>query len=84
MAKRWHKCISSIAAHGTPGNCPSCKSEYTDYVYVICSEHNSFLHMWCNACGRGEQVCGRGKPPEGWKTMTGDEYAAWKYEGGSR
>jgi hypothetical protein len=78
MAKRWFKNLSHLSIHGNPGNCPSCRSSDTDYTHVLCEGDNIFLEMWCNACGRGEQVCGRGTPPEGYKVISADEYTAWK------
>ena len=81
MANNWLNNFTHLIKYGTPGSCPSFRSEDTDHVHVVCSANNNFLEMWCNACGSRNQLCGRGEPPTGFKVMSADEYAYWKCEG---
>jgi len=56
---------------GNSGRCPHCDSSDTDYVIV---QNPAFIEVWCNACGKYENMSYRGTPPAGRKVMTGDEY----------
>ncbi len=50
--KRWSKNIKSIAFTKTPGNCPKCNSDDTDYATKIIDVKTSIGYMviWCNEC----------------------------------
>ncbi len=49
---KWAKNITSIAFNKTPGKCPKCNSDNTDYATRIVDEKTStgFGVIWCNVC----------------------------------
>ncbi len=49
---KWSKNIRNVAFTKTPGNCPMCKSENTDYATRITNEKTSkgYGVIWCNDC----------------------------------
>ncbi len=50
--KKWSRNITSIAFNKTPGKCPSCKGENTDYATRITNAKKAIGYgvIWCNDC----------------------------------
>ena len=69
---KWAKNFIDADQTGNSGVCPHCDSSSdTDYVIV---QNPAFIEVWCNACGKYENMSYRGTPPAGRKVMTGDDY----------
>ena len=66
---KWGKNIENIAKGKSPGKCPYCGSENTDYNCTIVIPEKRLGHMmiWCNDCMRGYHIS-RMEVPEGLKT----------------
>lgn len=66
---KWLENLDHIAKETTPGKCPYCGSENTDYSYTVVVPEKRLGHMtvWCNDCLRAYHVS-RMKVPEGLKT----------------
>ena len=58
MYVKWIECIKSIHDTGKSGKCPKCKSENTDYAYVLVDKANNmgYLDVWCNDCKSIEHI----------------------------
>ncbi|MCL2016830.1 MAG: hypothetical protein FWG68_11360 [Defluviitaleaceae bacterium] len=47
---KWDSSYVSIATHGTPGKCPFCNSENTDYFNLLVGEKSGFTEIFCKEC----------------------------------
>ena len=52
---RWNENLKTIATERQSGICPYCKSNNTDYGFLIVDEENQMGYgaVWCNNCHRG-------------------------------
>ena len=57
---KWFKNLERVQNDGIVGECPSCKSPDTDYMYYIGMNDHFGLDVWCNACGKRIHVDGKG------------------------
>lgn len=48
----WIENMKNIATKGTPGKCPKCGSDNTDYSCKIVDKknNNGCMDIWCNDC----------------------------------
>lgn len=47
---KWLKNIENIANNNSPGACPFCKSEDTDYSIKAIKRNYGYGVVWCNSC----------------------------------
>ena len=47
---KWNGALLNVSKHGIVGNCPSCGSADTDYVYYKHKSGRGSLDIWCNSC----------------------------------
>lgn len=66
---KWLENINNIAKGISPGKCPYCGSENTDYGCTVVIPEKRLGHMtvWCNDCLRAHHMS-RMEIPEGLKT----------------
>lgn len=66
---KWLENINNIAKGISPGKCPYCGSENTDYGCTVVIPEKRLGHMtvWCNDCLRAYHMS-RMEVPEGLKT----------------
>ena len=66
---KWLENLSNITNKKSPGKCPYCGSDHTDYRCTIVASEKRLGHMtvWCNDCLMACHIS-RMEVPEGLKT----------------
>ncbi len=56
--RMWAKNITSIAYTNTPGKCPMCGSDNTDYATRVIEKKTSlgYCVIWCNDCKKNARL----------------------------
>ena len=47
---KWINSINQISNKNSPGNCPVCGSDNTDYTAKVVFENYGYMIVWCNDC----------------------------------
>ncbi|CAB1241270.1 conserved protein of unknown function [Ruminococcaceae bacterium BL-4] len=67
---KWLKNLENISQTGTPGSCPCCGSNDTQYAYteVDAKQHLGYGDVWCNSCKNAFHIS-RLKIPNDYKAI---------------
>ena len=53
---KWLENMKNIAIDGTPGKCPMCGSQNTDYTCTVVNGKDGYMDIWCNDCKRAHHI----------------------------